>query len=145
MNNVSLIGRLAADPEMRTTQSGISTCSFRIDVQRRFKNQQGQYDADFISCVAWRQTAEFIGKYFSKGSGIALTGSIQTRSYDGQDGRKHYVTEVVADNVEFPPKPAGSGQHEPYGDAGAQDEAKLGPPDKDGFREVEGEDDELPF
>lgn len=143
-----MVGRLAADPELRTTQSGLSTCSFRVACQRRFKNQQtGQYEADFITCVAWRQTAEFVCKYYQKGSGIALVGTIQNRSYEAQDGQKRYVTEVIVDNVEFPPKGANNGQHEPYGAAGAQQsEPKLGPPDSQGFQEVlDDTGDELPF
>ncbi len=100
MNKSVLIGRLTKAPELKTTASGVSVCSFTIAVNRRFKNSEGKYDADFINCVAWRQQAEFICKYFDKGSMLALCGSIQTRSYDS-DGRKVYVTEVVADEVSF--------------------------------------------
>ena len=100
MNNVALVGRLTRDPEMRQTQSGISVCRFTVAVNRRYKNAQGQYEADFISCQAWRQTAEFINKYFNKGKEISLTGSLQTGSYD-KDGVKHYTTDVIVENVEF--------------------------------------------
>lgn len=101
MNQVILIGRLAADPESRTTQSGISQCSFRLAVPRGYKNAQGEREADFVSIVAWRSTAEFCARYLKKGMKIALTGSIQTRTYQAQDGSKRYATEVIAGSVEF--------------------------------------------
>lgn len=101
MNKVILIGHLAADPESRTTQSGVAQCTLRLAVQRRFTNAQGQREADFFPIVCWRQTAEFAAKHLSKGRKIAVEGSLQTRSYDAQDGSKRYVTEVIADNVEF--------------------------------------------
>ena len=100
MNKAILVGRLTRDPELRTTGSGVSVCSFTIAINRRFKNAEGGYDADFINCVAWRQQAEFVAKYFTKGRMIGLCGSIQTRNYD-KDGQKVYVTEVVADEVSF--------------------------------------------
>ena len=100
MNNVSIIGRLTRDPELRSTASNISVCSFTVAADRRFKSE-GQPDADFINIVAWRQTAEFVAKYFTKGSKIGITGSIQTRNWEDNDGKKHYVTEVVADGVYF--------------------------------------------
>ena len=101
MNKVILIGRLARDPEMRTTPSGIATTSFTIAVQRNYANAQGDREADFISCVAWRKQAENIAKYCSKGSQVADEGRIQTRNYDAQDGTKRYVTEIMAEEVEF--------------------------------------------
>lgn len=101
MNQVQLVGNLTRDPEGGTTQSGIAYCRFTVACQRRFANQQGVREADFISCVAWRQTAEFIQRYFSNGSRIGLVGSIQTGSYTAQDGSKRYTTEVLVDNVEF--------------------------------------------
>ena len=111
MNKWIGIGNLARDPELSSTQSGISYCRFTIACQRRFANQQGVREADFINCVAWRQTAEFVNKYFTKGSKIAVEGTIQTRSYDGQDGQKHYVTEAIIDSVEFAgSRSDGSGQ-----------------------------------
>ena len=101
MKKVILIGNLANDPESRTTQSGIAQCSFRLAVQRKFANAQGVKEADFISIVAWRQLAELCKTYLAKGRKVAVEGSIQTRSYDAQDGTKRYVTEVIAENVEF--------------------------------------------
>jgi len=95
-----ITGNIARDPEARTTQSGISQSTFTVAVQRRFKGQDGQRDADFLTVVAWRQTADFCNKYLSKGRKVAVTGSVQTRSYKAQDGSKRYVTEIIADHVE---------------------------------------------
>lgn len=100
MNNVSLIGRLTAEPELRHTQSGVAMARFTVAVDRRVKAGE-ERQADFINVTAWRQTAEFVCKYFSKGNRIALTGSIRTGSYTAQDGTKRYTTDVWADNVEF--------------------------------------------
>lgn len=103
MNKVVEMGRLTADPELRQTQSGTAVCRFTIAVNRRFKNQQGEYDADFISCVAWKQTAEFVSRYFSKGSMICVEGSLRTGSYTDRNHSDvtHYTTEVYVENVEF--------------------------------------------
>lgn len=100
MNHVSLLGRLTKDPEVKKTQSGTSVCSFTIAVDRRFKNADGTRQTDFIPCVGWRQVADIIGQYFHQGSRIGITGSIQTRSYDGQNG-KVFVTEVLVEEIEF--------------------------------------------
>lgn len=100
MNKVIMIGNLANDPEARTTQSGISQSTFRLAVQRRYANAQGVREADFFTIIAWRQAADFCNRYLSKGRKVAVEGSIQNRTYDGQDGQRHYVTEIVADNVE---------------------------------------------
>ena len=147
MNKVILIGNLAADPESRTTQSGIAQCTLRLAVQRNFVNQQGVRETDFFNVICWRKTAEFCSRYLSKGRKIAVEGSLQTRSYDAQDGTKRYVTEIVVDSVEsvgsrgeasrprdeapLPPVP-------PAGNPGAGSGSAPG-----GFTEVE--DDELPF
>ena len=101
MNKVVLIGRLTKDPELRYTQSNIPAASFTLAVNRNFQNQNGEREADFINIVMWRKQAETAKKYLAKGSLIAVEGRIQTRNYDGQDGKKVYVTEVVADNFEF--------------------------------------------
>lgn len=101
MNKAILVGRLTRDPELKTTANGTNVCSFSIAVNRRYKNAEGNYDADFINCTAWRQTAEFVSKYFTKGRMIGVVGSIQTRNYDDKDGKKVYVTEVAADEVYF--------------------------------------------
>lgn len=104
MNNVVLMGRLTHDPELRQTQSGISCCRFTVAVNRKYKNKDtDQYDADFISCVAWKQTAEFISRYFSKGKMIALQGNLHTGSYQDKNHSDvtHYTTDVFVENVEF--------------------------------------------
>ena len=103
MNKVILIGRLTSDPELRQTQSGISSCRFTVAVNRKYKNEQGEYEADFITCVAWRQTAEFVSRYFSKGKMIAVEGTLHTGSYQDKNypDVKHYTTDVYVDNVEF--------------------------------------------
>lgn len=143
MNKVILMGRLARDPEIRTTPNGVSVCTFSLAVSRRFKNANGEYDADFISCVAWRQTAEFISKNFPKGRMLGVVGSLQTRTYD-KDGQKHYVTEVSVDEAYFAgDKGPGRAdevrpQAAPANDGGASFGAS------DGFIPMPAEDD-LPF
>ena len=142
MNKVILIGNLASDPEAFTTQSGVSRSTFRIAVQRRFANAQGVREADFLTVVAWRQTADFCNRYLTKGRRVAVEGSIQVRSYDAQDGSKRYVTEIMADSVE-----ALGGRDE--GQARPRDNGPTPPPAPptgpamNDFTEVE--DDELPF
>lgn len=101
MNKVFLIGRLTRDPELRYTGSNIAVATFSIAVNRPFANQAGEREADFINIVVWRRQAENIKNYLTQGSQVAIDGRIQTRSYDGEDGKKRYVTEVVADNVQF--------------------------------------------
>ena len=104
MNKVMLIGRLTADPELRQTQSGVASCQFTVAVNRKFADKNtGERQADFIRCQAWRQTAEFVGKYFSKGKMIALEGSLRTGSYTdkNQSDVTHYTTDVFVDAVEF--------------------------------------------
>ena len=100
MNKAFLTGNLANDPEAFTTQSGVSRSTFRLAVQRPRKNADGKRDADFLTIVAWRQTADFCNKYLAKGRKVAVEGTIQTRSYDAQDGSKRFVTEIIADRVE---------------------------------------------
>lgn len=97
MNNAQLIGRLTAEPVLRKTSGDISTTSFNLAVPRMFNREE----TDFINCVAWRKQAENLCEYCSKGSKVAVTGRIQTRNYEAQDGSKRYVTEVVVDSVEF--------------------------------------------
>ena len=134
MNRAILIGNLTRDPELRTTQSGIPIATFTLAVQRRFANAEGKREADFIPVVAWRQLGELCGRYLSKGRKAAVSGSIQVRSYDAQDGTKRYVTEIIADEVEFLSS-AQTGSAPPPPDA---------PPEApQPFQEVE--DDDLPF
>ncbi len=101
MNKVFLIGRLTRDPELRYTGSNIPVATFSLAVNRNFSNQAGEREADFINIVVWRKQAENVKNYLTQGSQVAIDGRLQTRTYDGQDGQKRYVTEVVADNVEF--------------------------------------------
>ena len=100
MNNVQLVGRLTRDPEVRYSDGGSTVARFSLAVDRRF-HKEGQQDADFISCVSFGKTAEFIEKYFSKGMRMGLIGRIQTGSYTNQEGQKIYTTDVYTDNVEF--------------------------------------------
>ena len=101
INNVVLMGRLVADPELRTTPNGISVTSFTIAVDRGYSRQGEERQADFIDLVAWRQSAEFITRYFQKGSMIAVTGSIQTRNYEDKNGNKRKAVEVIVDRASF--------------------------------------------
>lgn len=111
MNKVMLIGRLTKEPELRYTQSGTAVANFTLAVNRRFANQNGEREADFINCQAWRKTAEFIANYFHKGQQMALEGRLQVRAYDGNDGQRHWVTEVIADQVEFCGSKPGNAQN----------------------------------
>lgn len=143
MNKVILMGRLTRDPEMRQTQNGVSVCSFSIAVNRRFA-KDGQQSADFINCTAWRQQAEFICKYFAKGAMISVVGNLQSRSWENQEGKKQYATDVVVDEVYF----TGSKSESP-----AQTDGGFAPQGKDpfadidtmGFQAIDGSEDDLPF
>ena len=149
MNKVVLVGRLARDPELRTTQSGTAVVSFTVACDRRFTRQGEERQADFINCVAWNKTAEFISRYFTKGMRIALDGRIQTRSYDDQSGNKRYITEVVAEDVEFAQSKneGGAGGYMADVPAYSAPQAPAAPQapsaEIDGFMPVEEED--LPF
>lgn len=141
LNKVILMGRFTRDPELRSTPQGISTCSFSIAVDRNFVRPGEERKADFINCVAWRQTAEFISKYFKKGSMVALEGSIQTRSWDDQDGKKRYATDVVVNQVYF-----AESKRDPQSVMGGDDFASAG--DFGSLPEPispMGTDDDLPF
>ena len=159
MNKVILIGRLTRDPELRYTSSNIPTASFSIAVDRTFTNQNGEREADFINIVVWRKQAENCKNYLTKGSQVAIEGRIQTRSYDGQDGQKRYVTEVVADNVQFlgtrgqntnggsmDSQPAFNDNATPYDFASAPQTTDVSnDPFADFGSSIEISDDELPF
>lgn len=103
MNSVQILGRLTSDPELRQTQSGVATCRFTIAVDRGFKNKQGERESDFISCIAWKNTAEFISKYWSKGKMIAIDGSLRTGSYQDKNHSDvtHYTTDVNVNQAYF--------------------------------------------
>lgn len=101
LNQAVIMGRLTRDPDLRRTQSGTAVASFTLAVDRDFTNQDGSRDTDFIPCVAWRNTGEFVGKYFTKGSMAVVTGRIQVREYTDKDGSQKRITEIVADKVHF--------------------------------------------
>jgi len=101
MNRAILIGNLTKDPEITTTSNGVSVCKFTIAVSRRFTNSDGTKDTDFLNIITWRALAENCHKFLKKGSKVGVVGTIQTRNYDAQDGTKRYITEIVADEVEF--------------------------------------------
>lgn len=134
INNTVLTGRLTYEPELKATPSGISVVRFQLAVDRRYQ-KDGERKADFIDCVAWRQTAEFISKYFRKGSMIAVEGSIQTDNYTDQNGEKRKSIQVVANNLSFCGSKADSGAQATTGSAPAAD-AEFEPID---------DDDDLPF
>ena len=141
------MGRLTADPELRQTQSGVSSCNITVAVQRDFTDGSGERQSDFISVVAWRQTAEFICKYFGKGNMIAIEGQLRTRTYDDKryPDVKHYVTEVYADKVSFcGGKNESGGTSRPAQPARNQQTASPIPADLSDFEEA-GSGDDLPF
>lgn len=142
MNSVQLVGRLTREPDVRYTDGGSTVAHFTVAVDRRFK-REGEDSADFVSCVAWGKTAEFLEKYFRKGQRIGLNGRIKTGSYTNQEGNKVYTTDVVTENVEFVESkgaPAGSGDS-------SSDAAQNSDVDKDGFMHIPDgvEDEGLPF
>ena len=150
LNKVILMGHMTADPELKQTTSGTSVCSFSIGVNRRYSKQdQSQRNVDFINIVAWGQRAEFVSRYFKKGSCIIVCGSIQTRDWTDNNGQKRYATEVVADEVSFG---APASQNSAQGDRPAQQNytpSAYGNPtfnsaDSANFEEIPG-DDSLPF
>ena len=157
MNKVFLMGRLTADPELRQVQSGVAVTTFTIAVDRRY-SKDGQRQTDFIRCTAWRQQAEFICKYFRKGSMILVIGNIQTRSWDGQDGKRQYATEVVADELHFngPKRQSQDGFAGADGGFGSSQSGGFNTPaqsqpsfdggfDDTGFSDIDGSEDDLPF
>ena len=101
LNKVVLAGRLTADVELKQTPSGVSVCSFTLAINRKYSKEGGQQQTDFIQCQAWRNTAEFIARYFKKGSALCISGSIQTRSWTDSNNQKRYATEVVAEEAMF--------------------------------------------
>ena len=136
MNKVYLIGNLTRDPELSTTNSGISVCRISIAVSRRFANADGSRETDFFNVVAWRTIAENCAKYLKKGSKIAVMGSIQNRSYEGADGTKRYTTDITAEEIEFL-STKGDGANDGAGDMHSAPDVGLQPIDDD--------DNTLPF
>lgn len=138
INRTVLVGRLTRDPELRYTPNGVATCSFTLAVNRPFKNQQGEQEADFINVVVWRKQAENAAQYLSKGKLAGVEGRIQTRHYDNKQGQRVYVTEIVADNVQFL-EPRSNDQGSQQNEGITQD------PFADHGQPVDITDDMLPF
>lgn len=158
LNKIFLQGRLVADPELRHTQSGVAVSSFRLAVDRDFKDREtGERKADFINVVAWRQTGEFVSRFLSKGRMAIVEGKLQTREYTDREGNRRYATEVVADNVYFgdsrkdaegggyAPAPSRGGFGAPAGGSYAQPSGYSAAPVVDQFADLTDDDGELPF
>lgn len=134
MNTVILMGRLTKDPEIRQTQSGIEVCRFSVAVNRPFVNKEtNEREADFLECEAWKQTAVFIGRYFQKGSMIAVEGSLRNNNYTDNNGVKHYATKIAVDRVHFcgdsnrqNGQGSGNGNQQQYAQAGTPQQAYTG-------------------
>ncbi|MCF8017804.1 MAG: single-stranded DNA-binding protein [Vallitaleaceae bacterium] len=152
LNRIDIMGRLTKDPELRYTQSGTSVTSFTLAVDRDYSGKDGgEKQTDFIDCIAWRHTAEFVTKYFSKGRMAVVSGRLQVRFWDDNEGKKRKVVEIVAENVYFGDSKkdtsSSGGYHSQHGNYGTS-----APHTNDtssdyggGFTELDGEDDELPF
>lgn len=148
MNKVVLIGRLTKDPELRYTQGGTAVANFTLAVNRRFANQSGEREADFINCVAWQKTAEFVANYFKKGQQMAMEGRIQVSVYDGNDGQKRWKTEIIAEQIEFVgSKSNGSNDNKAGSNGGANTGSSSGYSDPQlGLgEEIVFDDSDLPF
>lgn len=149
MNKVILMGRLTKDVEIHQTSNGKSCARLSLAVNRRFKDSEGKYPTDFINCIAWNQTGNFIAQYFRKGSMIAVVGSIQSRSWDGEDGKKRYATEIIVDEAYF----TGEKREQQNSPSPQGADSNAAPSDEDGV--FNGEDafgseydiaeDDLPF
>lgn len=145
MNKVILVGNLTRDPELITTNNGVSLCRFSLAVQRRFSSGDGEREADFINIVVWRGQADNCYKYLKKGSKAGVVGTLQTRSYDATDGTKRYATEVVADEVEFLSS-KGSSNSEEFSGSEAQPAGSKTTGKSDVVNKFEPiDDDNLPF
>lgn len=137
INNVVLVGRLTRDPELRYTPSNVAVATFSLAVNRNFKNQAGDYEADFISCIMWRQQAENFANWLKKGALVGITGRIQIRSYDNQQGQRVYVTEVVAESFQILEKKDNAANN-------ASMENQI-PPSFKKTNPIDISDDDLPF
>lgn len=146
INTVALMGRLTYDPELKSTASGVSVLRFQIAVDRNYQRQGTERQADFIDCVAWRQTAEFVSRYFHKGSLIAVEGSIQTQNYTDKDGNNRKSVEVVANNVSFCGSRNESGTGAPAQNAAFEQPApSYASAQGSDFEEIVDDEDDLPF
>jgi single-strand DNA-binding protein len=149
MNKAILMGRLTRDPDLRTTPSQVSVATFTLAVDRRYKSASGERPTDFINIVAWRGLADFVGNYCKKGTKLVVVGNIQTRTYDDKDGKRVYVTEIVADEIEFAEsKGASSGntdQGSSYQERNEQTKESSPSDSEDSFITVDDDDTSLPF
>ena len=141
INMVALMGRLTYEPELRKTPSDVSVLRFQVACDRSYQRAGAERQADFIDCVAWRQTAEFISRYFHKGSMIAVEGTIQTSNYTDKNGNNRKQTEVLANNVSF----CGSKSESGNMDIEPESAAKYSNTDNSDFEEIVDDDDDLPF
>lgn len=145
LNKVILAGRLTADPELKkTTVNDTSVCSFTVAVNRRFAKQGDQPQADFINCVAWRQQAELLSRYFRKGSSVCVIGSIQNRSWTDQQGQKRYTTEVIVDEINFVDS-KGEGPSREFAPDSAPVTPAYSTPNAEPVKFDEADEDDLPF
>lgn len=142
INNVVLVGRLTKDPDLRNTASGVAVAQFTLAVNRNFTNQAGQREADFINCVIWRKSAEALASYAKKGTQIGVTGRIQTRRYENQQGQTVFVTEVVAENFQLLESKHASEQRQQHSGATFDQSQPTEPFDG---RSIDITDDDLPF
>ncbi|KHE73173.1 single-stranded DNA-binding protein [Halobacillus sp. BBL2006] len=141
LNRVVLVGRLTKDPDLRYTPNGIAVANFTIAVNRPFSNNQGNQDADFINCVVWRRAAENLANFMKKGSQVGVDGRLQSRSFDNQEGKRVFVTEVVADSVQFlENKGSGSSNDSNNQSSGGQSNSFA-----DEGEPIDITDDDLPF
>lgn len=143
LNRTVLVGRMVADADLRYTPNGVAVANFTIAVNRPFKNQSGDNEADFINVVVWKKSAENTANFTKKGSQVGIDGRLQTRNYEDKDGKRVYVTEVVADSVQFL-EPKNSGQQSGGGQQ-RQNRQQNGDPFKDHGEPIDINDDDLPF
>ena len=143
LNRVVLVGRLTRDPDLRYTPNGVAVANFNIAVNRPFKDQNGENQADFISGVTWRKQAENLANYMKKGNQIGVDGRLQSRTYEGQDGKTVYVTEVVADSIQFlESKNQGNQQSKPHNN---QSQQQNNDPFANNGGPIDINDEDLPF
>lgn len=145
MNRVVLVGRLTKDPELRYTPSGAAVATFTLAVNRTFTNQQGEREADFINCVVWRKPAENVANFLKKGSLAGVDGRLQTRSYEGQDGKRVYITEVQAESVQFLEPRSNDNQSNNQSNQQPRNQRRY---EEDPFapgQQIDISDDDLPF
>lgn len=144
INRAILLGRLTKDPELRYTPTGTPVTTFTLAVERRMTNQQGERETDFLPIVVWGKTAESSAQYLQKGQQAAVEGRIQTRNYENKEGRRVYVTEIVAENVQFLSRPDGGSNNQRQGNGGGRDFFNDNPFTND-QRPIDISDDDLPF